>query len=93
MRGKTGHYESAMQEGKMYKESLNPRSLCLHEGQILKRRIKADNGQYPQTQTIKIVKLYQHHALCRVNGRHRESFTYNEMSQWKGVKNKIHGNG
>lgn len=28
---------------------------------------------------VRIVKLYRHHALCKVNGRHMESYTYNEL--------------
>lgn len=69
---------------------MNPCRLLLHTGQIIKKIERDENGRRPRMQTIKIVKLYPHHALCSVGGR-LESFSYNELSQWEAVRKKVYG--
>lgn len=60
-------------------EDMTPGSLLLKIGQEF-RTFEHDPGTHQaRRKHVKIIKLYRHHALCRVNGRHLESYTYNEL--------------
>lgn len=81
MRVKTGQIRDPKPENGrcMTSEEMNPGSLYLREGQEFFLLERDPITQLPRKKNIRIVKLYKHHALCRVNGRHLESFTYNEL--------------
>lgn len=67
-------------------EDMTPRRLHLYIGQMVDVLLKDENGNYKRKGTIEIRKLYKHHALCKVNGRWNESFTYNELSTMAAVR-------
>lgn len=69
----------------MTMEEMNPGSLYLREGQVITVNEFDSDTRRNQKKYIQIIKLYRHHALCMVNGKHRESFTYNELYTMKVV--------
>ncbi len=92
MRVKTGQIRDPKPENGrcMTIEEMNPGSLYLREGQVFTLQERDPITQLPRKKNIRIVKLYEHHALCRVNGRYLESFTYSELYLMKaGVMRKF----
>ena len=67
----------------MMAEEMNPDSLCLKEGQVLAFPEHDPETAEKRKKHIKIIKFYRHHALCKVNGRHMECFTYSELYTMK----------
>lgn len=63
----------------MTAEEMTPGSLYLREGQEFTAYEHDPVTRNTRKRSIKITKLYKHHALCKVNGRHMECFTYNEL--------------
>lgn len=61
-------------------DEITPTNLMLTVGQELKLYEHDPDTKFGiRRKYVKIVKLYRHHALCKVNGRHMESYTYNEL--------------
>lgn len=61
-------------------DEITPANLMLAVGQELKLyEHDPDTKCEIRRKHVRIVKLYRHHELCRVNGRHLESYTYNEL--------------
>lgn len=72
---------AAKKEGSSIKvKDLNPRSIHLYVGQILSAMYYDKDTGERRKRTIQIKKMYKHHALCKVNGRYNESYTYSELS-------------
>lgn len=71
-------------EGKLFACDMNPHKMCLRIGQKL--TLPADEGK----KTAVIKKLYRNHALCLVNGRFMESYTYNELACLLRRKEPVH---
>ena len=54
----------------------------LHEGERYKVKRTENVGHGVEVhwdKTIKILKYYQGHALCMVNGKYRQSYTYQDL--------------
>ena len=67
----------------MMAEEMNPGSLLLREGQEFTAYEHDPDSKGKRKKHIRIIKLYRHHALCRVNTRHMECFTYSELYTMK----------
>lgn len=67
----------------MMAEEMNPDSLLLREGQEFTAYEYDPDTKGKRKRHIKLIKLYRHHALCMVNGRHMECFTYSELYTMK----------
>lgn len=67
-------------------EDMTPGRLHLYIGKTIAVIFKDEHGNFRKKGTIEIRKLYRHHALCKVNGKWSECFTYNELSTMAAVR-------
>ena len=54
----------------------------LHEGERYKVRTSMSDGEkmlQKWDKRVKILKYYDGHALCMVNGKYRQSYTYQDL--------------
>lgn len=71
---------------KLTEHDMNPRSLKLYVGQILNVSFTDEKSGNRRKGFIQIKKLFEHHALCKVNGKFNECYTYNELSTMVAVR-------
>lgn len=64
---------------RMTVDDMNPVRLCLYIGQLF-QIVKTDNHGNESKKNVQIKKFFKNHALCKVNGRTNECFTYNELA-------------
>lgn len=84
---KTNHKEIRQRETVISVSDLTPAKLKLTTGDTayVFKRAAPDEREVGREKRVpvKILKLYRNHALCRVNGRYNEAFTYAELAQAK----------
>lgn len=84
---RTNHKESQQRETVISVSDLTPTKMNLSIGDTIYvfKTASPDEREVGRERRVpvKILKLYRHHALCRVNGRHNEAFTYAELEQAK----------
>lgn len=81
MRVSVGFDRKRRYDGRLHVSQMNPATLCIRIGQRITMNDE-ENGK----RTAVIKKLYKNHALCLINGRFYESYTYNELA-CLGLKN------
>ena len=84
---KTNHKESRQRQVILRASDLTPAKLNLAIGDTayVYKEAPMDEREIGRKRrvTVKVLKLYRNHALCRVNGRYNEAFTYAELAQAK----------
>ncbi len=66
-------------------EDMTPVRLNLYKGQNISVLFTDEEGNKKKG-FVQIRKLYKHHALCKVNGRRNECYSYNELSTLAAVR-------
>ncbi len=65
---------------RLFAKDMNHSKLGIRVGQTFEI-VKVDKvNKQKRVKKAIVKKLYPKHALCIVNGRHRECFTYNELA-------------
>lgn len=84
---RTNHKESRQRQVILRVSDLTPAKLNLAIGDTayVYKEAPMDEREIGRKRRVpvKVLKLYQNHAICRVNGRYNEAFTYAELAQAK----------
>lgn len=84
---KTNHKESRQRQVILRASDLTPEKMNLAIGDTMYvyKETPMDEREIGRKRRVpvKVLKLYRNHALCLVNGRYNEAFTYAELAQAK----------